>query len=111
VRYRGTLTMRHRFRFHLNARNVAATVKAVDDGLQRCELLERALDVNAAGKQAADAQAAVDNELCSALVWRRLQANVRHGSCHEASGSGSVILDLDGKDGHIRTLPDCATHL
>jgi len=45
-----------------SASKATATVKAADDGLQRCELLERALDVHAADKQAADAQAAVDNE-------------------------------------------------
>jgi len=37
-------------------------VKAIDDGLQRCDLLERALDVHAADKLAGDARAAVDNE-------------------------------------------------
>ena len=39
-----------------------ATAKTADDQLQRCDLLERALDVHAADKQVKDAQAAVDNE-------------------------------------------------
>jgi hypothetical protein len=39
-----------------------ATAKTADDKLQRCDLLERALDVQAADKQVKDAQAAVDNE-------------------------------------------------
>jgi AAA domain len=45
-----------------SASKATAMVKALDDALQRCELLERALDVHTADKQAADAQAAVDNE-------------------------------------------------
>ena len=39
--------------------------------LQRCDLLERALDVHAADKQAKEAQAAVDNE---AALRSRLEA-------------------------------------
>jgi DNA repair exonuclease SbcCD ATPase subunit len=39
-----------------------ATSKAADGRLQRCDLLERALDVYAANKQVRDAQAAVDKE-------------------------------------------------
>src|SRR5579863_10111558 len=45
-----------------SASKATAMVKALDDALQRCELLERALDVHTADKQAADARAAVDNE-------------------------------------------------
>ena len=44
------------------ASKATATAKSADDQLQRCDLLERALDVQAADKQAKDAQAAVDNE-------------------------------------------------
>lgn len=44
------------------ASTATATAKTADDRLQRCDLLERALDVHAAEKQAKDAQAAVDNE-------------------------------------------------
>jgi AAA domain-containing protein len=40
-----------------------ATAKTADDKLQRCDLLERALDVHAADQQVKDAQAAVDNEV------------------------------------------------
>ena len=39
-----------------------AAAKNADDNLQRCDLLERALDVHAADKQAKDSQAAVDKE-------------------------------------------------
>jgi chromosome segregation ATPase len=54
-----------------SASKATATVKALDDALQRCELLERALDVQVADKQAANAQAAVDNET---LLRTRLEA-------------------------------------
>jgi AAA domain len=45
-----------------SASKATATAKTADDELQRCDLLERALDVHAADKQAKVAQAAVDNE-------------------------------------------------
>jgi nucleoid DNA-binding protein len=48
-----------------------ATVKAADDALQRCDLIERALDVHAADKQVGDAQAAFDKE---AALRARLEA-------------------------------------
>jgi DNA repair exonuclease SbcCD ATPase subunit len=54
-----------------SASKATATVKALDDALQRCELLERALDVHVADRQAANAQAAVDNET---LLRTRLEA-------------------------------------
>ena len=44
------------------ASQAAATAKITDEELQRCDLLERALDVHIADRQAKDAQAAVDNE-------------------------------------------------
>ena len=40
-----------------------ATAKAAEDAIQRCDLLERALDVHTADRQAADAQAAFDKEV------------------------------------------------
>ena len=45
-----------------SASKAAATARATENGLQRCELLERALDVLTAEKQAVEAQAAVDRE-------------------------------------------------
>ena len=45
-----------------SAAKATATEKVTESGLQRCDLLERALDVHAADKQVADAQAAVDKE-------------------------------------------------
>jgi hypothetical protein len=53
-----------------SASKATATAKTTDDGLQRCDLLERALDVHAADRLAADAQAAVENE---ALLRGRLE--------------------------------------
>jgi hypothetical protein len=53
------------------ASNAAEAAKKAVDELQRCDLLERALDVHAADKQAKDAQAAVDNE---AALRTRLEA-------------------------------------
>jgi len=53
------------------ASKATAAAKAVDEALQRCDLLERALDVQAADKQAKDAQAAVDKE---AALSKRLEA-------------------------------------
>jgi hypothetical protein len=54
-----------------SASKATAAVKATDERLQRCDLLERALDVHAADRQVADAQAAVDNE---AALRARLEA-------------------------------------
>ncbi len=54
-----------------SASKATAAAKKVDDELQRCDLLERALDFHAADKQAKDAQAAVDNE---AALRTRLRA-------------------------------------
>lgn len=44
------------------ATKAAATAKTADEELQRCDLLERALDVQVAEKQTKDAQAVVDNQ-------------------------------------------------
>ena len=54
-----------------SASKATATAKTADDELQRCDLLERALDVHAADKEAKVAQAAVDNE---AALRTRLEA-------------------------------------
>jgi AAA domain len=53
-----------------SAFKAAATVKDAESGLQRCELLERALDVQAAERQAAEAQTGVDRD---AALRRRLE--------------------------------------
>jgi hypothetical protein len=45
-----------------SAAKARAIAKATENGLQRCDLLERALDVHAADKQAAEARATVDKE-------------------------------------------------
>ena len=45
-----------------SASKATAAAKKADDELQRCDLLERALDIHAADKQVKDAQAAVDKE-------------------------------------------------
>ena len=45
-----------------SAAKATATEKVTESGLQRCDLLERALDVHAADKQVADGQADVDKE-------------------------------------------------
>jgi energy-coupling factor transporter ATP-binding protein EcfA2 len=45
-----------------SASKATTTARATEEGLQRCDLLERALDAHAAEKQAADAQAAVAKE-------------------------------------------------
>lgn len=47
-------------RAHESLSQAAAKEKTASDGLRRCDLLERALDVRLADKQVADAQAAVD---------------------------------------------------
>ena len=54
-----------------SASKATAKAKTADDQLQRCDLLERALDVHAADMQTKDAQAAVDNE---AALKTRLEA-------------------------------------
>ena len=55
--------------------SAAAQEKTADDELRRCDLLERALDVRAADKQVADAQAAVEKQLISEHASRRSPAN------------------------------------
>jgi len=63
-----------------SASKATATAKTADDEVQRCDLLERAVDVNAADKQTKDARAAVDNE---AALQKRMAA---------ASGERAVLV-------------------
>ena len=74
--------------------------KATDDELQRCDLLERALDVHAADKQVADAQAAVDKE---AALRTRLEAT--SGERAVLAGQRSAItVPVPGALGPMRRL-------
>ena len=74
-----------------SAAKATATEKVTESGLQRCDLLERALDVHAADKQAADAQAAVDKEAALqgrlADYFRRTGGIGRTALCDYSSGS------------------------
>jgi len=83
-----------------SASKATAATKATDDGLQRCDLLERALDVHTADKQAADAQAAVDNE---AALRTRLEA--ASGERAALAGQRSAItVPIPGALGPMRKL-------
>jgi energy-coupling factor transporter ATP-binding protein EcfA2 len=66
--------------------NAAAREKAAGDELHRCDLLERALDVQAADKQFASAQAAVNGE---AALRARLKAAL--GERAELAGARAAI--------------------
>jgi hypothetical protein len=83
-----------------SASKATATVKAADDALQRCDLLERALDIHAADKQAADAQAAVDKEVA-------VQARLEVVSAEQATLAGqrsTIIVPAPAALGHMRRL-------
>ena len=83
-----------------SASKATATAKTADDELQRCDLLERALDVHAADKQAKDAQAAVDNE---AALRTRLEA--ASGERAALAGQRSAItVPIPGALGPMRKL-------
>ncbi len=83
-----------------SASKATATAKSADDELQRCDLLERALDVHAADKQAKDAQAAVDNE---AALRTRLEAT--SGERAVLAGQRSAItVPTPGALGPMRKL-------
>ena len=69
-----------------SAAKATATEKVTESGLQRCDLLERALDVHAADKQAADAQAAVDKEAA-------LQGRLGTTSGERAELAGTALCD------------------
>jgi len=83
-----------------SASKAAATSKTADEGLRRCDLLERALDVHAADKQAADAQAAVDNE---AALRGRLDATSGERVALAARRSG-ITVPIPGALGPMRRL-------
>ena len=83
-----------------SAAKTTETAKIADEGLQRCDLLERALDVHAADKQAADAQAAVDNE---AALRARLELTSGERAALAARRSG-VIVPIPGALGPMRRL-------
>jgi energy-coupling factor transporter ATP-binding protein EcfA2 len=83
-----------------SASKAIATAKTDDDELQRCDLLERALDVHAADKQAKVAQAAVDNE---AALRTRLEA--ASGERAVLAGQRSAItVPIPGALGPMRKL-------
>jgi energy-coupling factor transporter ATP-binding protein EcfA2 len=83
-----------------SASKATATAKTADDELQRCDLLERALDVHAADKQAKVAQAAVDNE---AALRTRLEA--ASGERAVLAGQRSAItVPIPGALGPMRKL-------
>jgi len=83
-----------------SASKATATAKTADDELQRCDLLERGLDVHAADHQAKDAQAAVDNE---AALRTRLEA--ASGERAVLAGQRSAItVPIPGALGPMRKL-------
>jgi len=85
----------------LESASQATTIqKAVDDEVHRCDLLERALEVQAADKQTNDAQAAVDNE---AALRSRQQA----GAGERAGLAGqraALTVPVPGALGPMRRL-------
>lgn len=83
-----------------SASKATAAAKATDDGLQRCDLLERALDMRAADKQAADAQATADRE---SAIRGRLEAT--SGERAVLAGQRSAItVPIPGALGPMRRL-------
>lgn len=83
-----------------SASKATATAKATDDGLQRCDLLERALDVHAADKQAANARAAADKEAA-------LRASLEATSGERAVLAGqrsAITVPVPGALGPMRRL-------
>jgi hypothetical protein len=82
------------------ASKATATTKTADDKLQRCDLLERALDVHAADQRAKDAQAAVDNE---AALRTRLEAASRERAGW-AGRRSAMTVPIPGALGPMRRL-------
>lgn len=82
------------------ASKAAAAAKRADDDLQRCDLLERALDVHAADKQVKDAQAAVDNE---GALRARLEATSGERVALAAQRS-AITVPIPGALGPMRKL-------
>ena len=82
-----------------DSKATAAAKKAGDD-LQRCDLLERALDVHVAEKQVKDAQAAVDRE---AALRTGLEATSRERE-RLAAQRGAITVPIPGALGPMRKL-------
>ncbi len=83
-----------------SASKATAAAKSADEGLQRCDLLERALDVHAADKQAADAQAVVDSE---AALRARLEATSGERAAL-AARRAAITVPIPGALGPLRRL-------
>jgi hypothetical protein len=77
-----------------------ATAKTADDKLQRCDLLERALDVHAADKQVKDAQTAVDNE----AALRTCLETVSRDRAELAGRRAAMTVPFPGVLGPMRRL-------
>ena len=82
------------------ASKATAAAKKADDNLKQCDLLERALDVHAADKQAKDAQAAVDKE---AALQTRLAATTGEREVLAAQRS-AIRVPTPGAIGPMRKL-------
>jgi hypothetical protein len=83
-----------------SASKATAKAKTADNQLQRCDLLERALDVHAADKQAKDARAAVDTE---AALRTRLVAVSGERAVLEGQRS-AITVPIPGALGPMRKL-------
>jgi hypothetical protein len=82
------------------ASKATAAAKRSDDDLQRCDLLERALDVLAAEKQANDAQTTVDNEVA---LRSRLEAIIGEHTAL-ATRRSVITVPIPGVVGPMRKL-------
>jgi hypothetical protein len=82
------------------ASKATAAAKKAGDDLQRCDLLERALDVQAADKQVKDAQAAVDKD---AALRTRLEATSGERARLAAQRS-AITVPIPGAVGPMRKL-------
>jgi len=82
------------------ASKATEAVKAIDDGLQRCDLLERALDVQAADNLAEDARAGVDNETA---LRGRLEVTSREQAVLDAQRS-AIAVPIPGSLAPMRRL-------
>jgi len=83
-----------------SASKAIATAKKADDELQRCDLLERALDTQGAEKQAEEAQATVDRETA---LRARLEATAGARGVLVAQRS-AITLPVPGALGPMRKL-------
>jgi hypothetical protein len=82
------------------ASKATAAAKRSDDDLQRCDLIERALDVLAAEKQAKGAQATVDNEVA---LRTRLEAMIGERAVLATRRAG-ITVPIPGVVGPMRKL-------